>query len=184
METIDLIKNKNTIDNLVTQFNFLTQYDRLGLIGICVVILSIGLVFADIPQNIFSTCVLVICILTLFFVYKIYLMPSTVSLSQLMSTTFTMLMTILILILYTIFCISNFSEELEGMPDGWKMYVKVFMSILMVQSLVAIYTLYFTTPTNHWMFCFLGAILNVLLFVFVLVIYTISTTFRTDGFHV
>jgi len=184
METIELIKNKNTMDKLLTQFNFLTQYDRLGLIGICVVILSIGLVFADIPQNIFSTCVLVLCILTLFFVYKIYLMPSTVSLSQLMTTTFTMFMTIMILILYTIFCISNFSEELEGMPDGWNMYVKVFMSILMVQSLVAIYTLYFTTPTNNWMFCLLGATLNILLFVFLLVIYTMATKFRTDGFRV
>jgi len=172
------------MDKLLIQFNFLTTYDRLGLIGMCVIILSIGLVFADIPQNIFSTCVLVLCILTLFFVYKIYLMPSTTTLSQLMTTTFTMLMTILILILYTIYCISNFSEELESMPDGWKMYVKVFMSLLMVQSLVAMYTLYFTTPTNNWMFCFLGAILNILLFVFLLVVYTIATKFRTDGFHV
>lgn len=184
MESIDMIKHKSFMDNLLTQFYFLTKYSRMGIIFIVTLLISIGLVFADISQNMYSTCVLVLCILTIFFVYKIYLMPITTTLQQLMSSTFTMFMTIMILMMYTIFCVSNFSDELYNMPQGWNTYVKVFMSILIAQSLIAVYTLFFTTKNNHWLFCFLGAVLNILLFVFLLVVYTIAKNFRTDGFRV
>lgn len=179
MGDIEFMKNKTSL-----QFKFLSNYERFGLVSLLVLLISIGLVFIDISQNIYSTCIIAICILSLFFVYRIFAMPANTNISDIISKTFTMGTTITILIFYTIFCISNFSDELNEMPSGWSIYVKVFMALLMVQSIIGVYSLYFTKPTNNWMVCAIGAVFNMLLFTFLLIIYTIEKNFRTDGFLV
>jgi len=175
---------KTSLEKMSLQFKFLSNYERFGLVSLLVLLISIVFVFMDVSQNIYSSSVIAICILSLFFVYRIFAMPVNTNISDIVSKTFTMGTTIAILIFYTIFCISNFSDELTNMPSGWTVYVKVFMSLLMVQSIVAVYSLYFTKPNNHWIVCSIGAVLNVLLFTFLLIIYTIEKNFRTDGFLV
>ena len=178
----EFMKNRSSLDKRFTQFKFLSKYERFGLLGILLLMVSVGLLFANISENIYTTCVVAICILTMFFVFRIYLMPVDTDISKIISKTFTMFTTILILILYTIFCISNYSEDLDDMPSGWSTYVKVFMSLLLVQSMVAIYTLYFTNA--NWIACVIGAVLNIILFVFLIISYTVAKNFRTDGFLV
>jgi hypothetical protein len=169
-------------DNL-TKFNFLSKYERFGIVSLIVLIASITLVFADISANMYTACIITIAVLTLFFSYRIYLMPAKTTIQQLISRTFTMLMTILILISYTVFCVSDV-DNMDDMPSEWYIYAKVFMSIVLVQSIIGVYTLFLTTESNHWIFCSIGAIFNILLFIFLLFVYTIYTNFRTDGFLV
>jgi hypothetical protein len=181
---MEVIKNKSYFDKKQTQFDFLSKYARFGIVSFIVLLMALMFVFVDISENVYTACVLAICVYTLFVIYRVYIMPSKTSLQEIMSTTFTMCMTIVILIGYTIFCVSDVSEDMDKMPSGWSLYVKVFISILILQSFVGFYSLFLTNENNHWILCTFGATLNILLFIFFLFVYTITKNFRTDGFLV
>ena len=186
---VEMMKHRSELfsNKYLTTFNFLSKYERFGMICLIVLILAILFIIIDIQQNVYVACVFSMSIISVFFIYKIFDMTrkkKNVSLQQIMSKTFTMFMTLIILMLFTLYCISDTQEDLDNMPDGWKMFVRIFMGILIVQSIIGFSTLFLTTPENHWILCTIGAIGNISLFIFLLIIYTIFAYFRTDGFLV
>jgi hypothetical protein len=171
--------------NYMTKFYFLPNDQRLGIVALLLLIVSIMMILLNITRTAYFVCMVVLCILMSLISYRIYLMDIKTTLSEFTSTVFNTFITMIILLLYTIFCVFDFSQdELANMPQDWITYSKIFMSILLVQSLFGIYTLYGKNELFVKILYGIGAILNIILFSFFIFLYLITKHFKTDGFLV